>query len=121
MAQRIVYGLLAILVLVTVFAIDVRTAQWCEALPGLFGDLLGRGCVLPLALLAVVLRAAVELTRMLRATGAKPHASFAYLMIAVLMLAPWLSAAGWLGSGPSDVEGMFWQVVALAAACIGSG
>ena len=119
MTQRISYGTLAIVALVTIFTLDVRIAEDCRTLEGPIGDLLRRGSILPLTVLALVLRGAYEANRLLLATGATPHSRFAYLMIAALILTPWLSAAGWLGDGVREVEGLFWQVIGLAAAGIG--
>ena len=119
MAQRISYGTLAIVALLTVFALDVRIAEDCRTLEGPVGDLLRRGSILPLVVLALVLRGAYEANRLLLAAGARPHSRFAYLMIAALILTPWLSAAGWLGDGAREVEGLFWQVIWLGVAGLG--
>ena len=121
MGERVLYGTLAIAVLLMFFLLDVSIAKKSVGLEGVLGCLLQRGSVLPLLLLVVVLRGAAELNHLLRAKAARPHALFAYLMIAVLLLTPWLSAAGWLGSGPAEVEGLYWQVVWLMVAGIGTG
>ncbi|MGB2986029.1 MAG: phosphatidate cytidylyltransferase [Phycisphaerae bacterium] len=121
MGQRIAYGTLFIVVLVMLFELDVFIATKAEALDGALGDLLRRGSVLPLFFLVVIVRGAVELNRLLRAGAARPHVFFAYLMIALLLLTPWLSAAGWLGTGPVEVEGLFWQIVWLLVTGIGAG
>jgi phosphatidate cytidylyltransferase len=42
-------------------------------------------------------------------------------MTAVLLLTPWLSAAGWMGHGAAEVEGIYWQIVWLIVATIGVG
>ncbi len=121
MGQRLVYGTLAIFVLLMVVTLDVVVAEWAEALDGALGDLLQRGSILPICILVIMLFAAAELGRLLRAKGARPLMLFAHLMIAALVLTPWLSAAVWLGSGPAQVEGLHWQVVWLAVAVIGTG
>lgn len=121
MAQRVAYGALAIAVLVLLFMQDVLVAKHSIALVGPLGDLLRRGSFIPLLFVVVLLRGAMELDRILRAKDVKPHSAFAYLMILVLLLTPWLSAAGWLGADVRDQEGLFWQLVALMATVIGAG
>lgn len=121
MRQRVFYGALAIAVLLMLFTLDVAIAKRSAGLEGALGRLLERGSVLPLLFLVVIWRGAVELCGLLRAKGARPHALFAHLMIAALLLTPWLSAAGWLGSGPAEVGGWYWQVVWLMVAGIGTG
>jgi len=121
MAQRVAYGVLAIAVLVLLFMQDVVIAKQSIELTGPFGDLLRRGSLIPLLFIVVLLRGAVELDRILRAKDVRPHSAFAYLMIVVLLLAPWFSAAGWLGADVRDQEGLFWQLVALMVTVIGAG
>ncbi len=121
MRQRLRYGTLTILIFALLVALDVRIAHYAKTIPGSLGDLLQRGSLLPLACLLMVMLGAVELAKMLRARGMHPLVFFAYAMVLVLMLTPWLSAAGWLGTGPAQVEGLHWQVVVLAAAVVGSG
>ncbi|MCH8853442.1 MAG: phosphatidate cytidylyltransferase [Planctomycetes bacterium] len=130
MGQRIAFGTLAILVLLAIFQIDVQIAiritegseqpQSTSAVTEAIDNLLERGSVLPLFFLLVASWGAVEFRRLLSATGAKPCAIFAHLMIALLVLTPWLSAAGWLGSGPAEFEGLYWQIVWLVVAGVGT-
>lgn len=119
MVQRVVYGALAITVLGFVFLLDILIAKDAADLEGPLGDLLRRGSVFPLALVVLMSVAGLELARLLRAAGARPYARFAHAMIAAMVLAPWLSAAGWLGSGVAQVEGLFWQVILLMASGVG--
>jgi len=121
MAQRVAYGTLAIAVLVLLFMQDVVIAKHSVELAGPLGDLLHRGSLIPLLFMVVLLRGALELDRILRAKGVQPHSAFAYLMIVVLLLAPWFSAAGWLGADVRDQEGLFWQLVALLVTVMGAG
>jgi len=121
MKQRVGYGALAIGIILAVAATDVVVAQLAEELSGPIGELLRHGSVLPMACLWVILLGATELHQLFRLAGMRPHAFFAYVMICLLMLSPWLSAAGWLGRSPVQVEGLYWQIVWLAAAVIGSG
>lgn len=119
--QRIAYGILALIVLFTVFHLDVMVAEEAERWDGIWADLLRRGSVVPLFFVVVLTGGAIELGRLQRSQGARPHVAFAQVMIAVLLLIPWLSAAGWLGSAPPQVEGFYWEIVGLAAAVIGTG
>ncbi len=121
MQQRIAYGASALMALVLLFLLDVYVAEQSEQWDGPVGELLRRGSLLPLVLVALLLRGAVELNRLIRSTGARPHTRFAYLMITLLVLTPWFSAGGWLGSSPADVEGLYWQLVWLMVAVIGAG
>ncbi len=121
MARRVGYGALAILVLLAICSSDAAVAKEVAARPGLIGDLLRQGSTVPVFIVVMFLLGAVEMNRMLRLKGASPHTFFAYLMIAALILAPWLSAAGWLGQGAAEVEGLYWQVVCLILATIGTG
>ena len=77
--------MLAIGVLVLLFVQDVVIAREAVNVPGVLGDLLRRGSFIPLLFVFVLLRGAVELTRILRAKGASPHAGFAYLMVVFLL------------------------------------
>ena len=121
MGQRVRYGTFAILVVVTAFALDVSVAEGSRELEGAWGALLRRGSLIPALFVVVALCGATELCRLMRAAGARPHRAFAHLMVAALVVTPWLSAAGWLGSGPAQVEGLYWQVVLLIVACTGAG
>ena len=119
--QRVFFGVLAIAVLVTLFQIDLVVALGSRERSGMMADLLSRGSVVPLLILVVLLRGAVEMHRGLRARGIRPHFRFACLMIAAVALAPWLSPAGWLGAGVADKEGLYWPLVLLAVTVLGTG
>lgn len=115
------YGTAAILAILTLVLLDVLIAQWAERTDGALCELLERGSILPITFLVIVVLGAMELATMLRAGGAAPNVKFALTMITLLMLAPWLSAAGWLGNGPAQVEGLYWQIVLLVVAVVGNG
>ncbi len=119
MTQRIVYGTLAIVSLVTLFALDVSIAKICEDWNGPVGELLRRGSVLPLATAFVFLLGAIELVQLLRLRNASPFATYSYSMVVLIILAPWFAAAGWLGNGSAEIEGFLWLVVFLALALVG--
>ena len=121
MFQRIAYGALAIAVTVALVLLDVVVAEWSTDLEGPFGDLLRRGSVIPIVVTVLILLGAVELNRLLRIKTARPHRRFAYFMTAVLVLTPWLSAAGWLGHGAAEVEGLHWPLVWIFTTFIGIG
>lgn len=121
MIQRITYGLLAITALVATFVFDAVLAHGALGRDGAFWSLVRRGSALPLVILVLFLFGAKELDRMLRLRGARPFSKFAFVMIAVLLLSPWLSAAGFLGSGAAQLEGLYWQIVWLIVSGIGIG
>lgn len=134
MAQRIFYGILALLVVVTVVTVDVGVARAvCDPahlgvsteldrmLAGVLGGfsdtpvgrLLARGSLIPLSFTLIVLAAAVELNRLFVAKSIRPQMPAALITITLLLLSPWLSAAEWLGRDPAQVEGLQWQVIWL--------
>ncbi|MFQ5413527.1 MAG: phosphatidate cytidylyltransferase [Phycisphaerae bacterium] len=138
MITRIAYGTLALLLLFALFAADVRIAQalavdvriarapdderpdasrWWD---GHIGDLLRRGSVIPACYLVVLLAAATETRRLFCARSIHPHMGLAYVVTAALILAPWLSAAGWLGGGILPGRTHYWQAVILVAAVLGT-
>ena len=119
--KRVAYGALAIVVLFILVDLDVFIAQRAEDVEDPLGDLMRRGSIVPAFLLVVVLRGVAELARLLRARGAEPNVLFATLMVSLLLLTPWLSGAGWLGMGPAELEGFFWQVVWVAVSVLGVG
>ncbi len=119
--QRIGYGILALAVLLTIFQLDVLIAETAAQREGPWSELLRRGSVVPLFFVLVFFCATIELGRLLHGQAVRPHLKFAQAMIAVLLLTPWLSAAGWLGSEPPQLEGFYWEIIALAATVIGGG
>jgi len=121
MLHRITYGILALTIAFAVVVSDVVIAKEADRIAGPLGDLIRQGSAIPVVLVVLFLLGAAELDRLLRLKGVRPHTHFAYLMITLLMLTPWLSAAGWLGRGAIEVEGLYWQAVCLIAAFIGAG
>lgn len=121
MGQRVSYGATAIALILALVVVDVEIARWSATASGAFAELMARGSVLPLICTVMVVAGAVEFIRLLRATGSRPNAALGLSMVTALMLAPWLSAAGWLGSGPAWVEGLYCQIVLLAVAFIAGG
>ncbi len=119
MWTRITYGIVTLLVLCTLFVLDVLIARDAGQVEGPVAELLQRGSVIPLLFVIVILRAAMELVRLFEAKGTHPHAKFAYLMTTLMLLAPWLSAGGWLGHDVTALEGMVWPGVALVISVIG--
>lgn len=112
--------MLAIAVLVLLFVQDVVIAREAVHVPGALGQLLARGSLVPLLFVVVLLRGSMEMSRLLRAKGAKPRAGFANVCILFLFLAPWLSAAGWFGDGVAEQEGLLWQLVGVTGALLGA-
>lgn len=141
MTQRVAYGALAIMIVVSVFLVDVTIARLCERpdtvlpasvlegklgsffdtlLDGPIGSLCRRGSALPLFTILVMLLGTAEFVRLARDKGINPHSTLIYVMVALMNFAPWFSAAGWLGSRPNHVEGMYWSIIAVAMATIGA-
>ncbi|MCG3131174.1 MAG: hypothetical protein FLDDKLPJ_01952 [Phycisphaerae bacterium] len=118
-AQRIAYGAIAILFLVTLTAVDAAAAQAESTWPGL-AALVRHGSVIPLTFIGLTLVAAVELRRILAGAGCRPHARWAYAMIVLLMLQPWVAPTGWLGYAPQRREGIVGQLVLLGLAAAGT-
>ncbi|MEE9295896.1 MAG: phosphatidate cytidylyltransferase [Phycisphaerae bacterium] len=119
MLNRLAYGAVAILALVTVVAADAFLADEASD-RSVLGDLLRHGSLIPILFTLVVLRGVMEFVTILRAAGHKPCGGWAMLSCAVLMLSPWLCAGGILGHNPVDVEGLHWQVIWLGAAVLGA-
>jgi phosphatidate cytidylyltransferase len=141
MAQRIFYGILAILVVLTIVTVDVGVARALSdpaqlggsteldrMLAGVLGGvadtgvgrLLSRGSVIPLVFVGVLLAAALEMNRMFAGRSIRPQLPLAIIVITLLFISPWLSAAEWLGRDPAQVEGLQWQVVWLVVGLVGS-
>ncbi len=119
MLNRISYGAVAILALVTVVATDAFIASTTEP-DARFAALLRHGSVMPVFFSLVMVVGVAELTRLLGLLGHRPSVVWASLMCVVLMLSPWLCAGGVLGSSPVDVEGLHWQVIWLLVAVLGT-
>ncbi len=119
--QRVSYGMMAIATCLALALGDAMVADWADGLDGPLGDLLARGSLIPLAVAVMFLAGAVELNHLLRSKGIESLTGVAYPMVLVLLLSPWLSAAGWLGDGPEDLEGMFWPMIWMAVGMIASG
>jgi phosphatidate cytidylyltransferase len=121
MIRRVAYGIPAVALLCLMFVGDAWLAQKASAISGPIGGLFQQASLLPILALVVFLLGAVEISHMLRLLGAQPYSRFAYAMIAVMILAPWLSAADWLGSGGRLWNGHFWQAASLVVAGVGVG
>lgn len=141
--QRVIIGTAAVFAILGVVLLDVMIAQqyimWEPLPPGTpaaqasaihqfvastidtpVGRLLARGSTLPIAIFIAMLAGLFEMKRLLQSLSLRPHIRFAVLMIALLIFSPWLSAAGILGYGPQQLEGLYWQMVWLAAAGVGA-
>lgn len=121
LAQRIIYGALALAVVTLLFLTDIRLAQMARESGGPLSYLLERGSCIPIALAVLLAAGALEMNRIFRYRGLSPHAGFAVLMVLATTLAPWLSAGGLLGDGPSQVEGFLNILLVLAATVVGAG
>lgn len=121
-ARRVLVGGTAVLLLVSVYLLDVlvaRAARHAPGLPAWLADLFSRGSAIPLVFLGMALYGARELDRLLRGKSCRPFFSFALASIAALMLLPWLSAAGLLGNGPAAVEGLYPHLVCMVLVGVG--
>lgn len=119
MTQRVTYGLAAIASLIAVFLADAAIAQAALGRDQAIWSLLRRGSILPVIVLVVFLHGAKEMDSMLRERGARAHSRFALVIIAAMLLSPWLSAAGFLGTNAAQLEGLYWQIVWLIVTAIG--
>jgi phosphatidate cytidylyltransferase len=117
MAQRIFFGAIAISIVFGLFSADAQLSS----LPAVSGTLLDRGSFLPLALALVAMMAVAELTNMCRAIGSHPHQLWASVSCLALVIAPWFSAAGWLGDGPTSLEAVHLQYFLAGIAFLGGG
>ena len=112
MYQRVLYGFVAIITLVCFVVLDAYLAiSWPLGAP--LGELVVRGTFIPLLFAGLVLAAGLEMVRLMRAAGLRPHVLIGLATSLILVLSPWLCAARLLGSSPSDVEGIRWQLIWL--------
>lgn len=119
MLNRFVYGVVAILALITIVAVDARWADTADS-RRLLAALVRHGSLIPPAITGVILLGVVELGRLLRELGHRPRVGWAAFCCMVLMLSPWFCAGEVLGNSPVDVEGLQWQVVWLMFAVVGT-
>lgn len=112
MYQRVLYGFVAITTFLCFVVLDAYLAvSWPSGAP--LSELVVRGTFIPLLFAGLVLAAGLEMVRLMRAAGLHPHAIIGLAMSLILVLSPWLCAARLLGSSPSDVEGIRWQLIWL--------
>lgn len=121
MLQRFLYGFIAVSAVICIVVLDWYLAVNPATAGGALGRLISRGSVIPLLFAALVLGGGLEMMRLMRSAGLRPHAFIAVFMSLVLLLSPWLCAAGVLGESPSAVEGLQWQLVWLAVVVLASG
>jgi phosphatidate cytidylyltransferase len=142
MGQRVVYGFLAVAVFAAVSMLDAFLARvlidpefirasnpladairlGLDRIDGSsIANLLSRGSFIPLTFLVVVLMGGAEMNRLLVSRSARPFTAFAYVMIGITFVSPWLSAGGWLGHRATHIEGMHGYVVLLMITFVGSG
>ncbi|MCH8967140.1 MAG: phosphatidate cytidylyltransferase, partial [Planctomycetes bacterium] len=119
--QRVAFGVLALIAVIAMVLADVVVTREVREVAGPIGDLLRCGSIIPLTVTALLLLGAKELGRFFTLVGAQPQRRFAFLMIGVMGLSPWFSAAGWLGHSPEQVEGLYWTTVWVCVSVILSG
>lgn len=121
MVQRIFFGTLFLVVLITLSMLDALIAAQAVEVPAPLGELLQHGSVMPLAILVVFVTGAVELNHLFRLRSARPYPVFACVMAGLLLISPWLSSAGLLGGAGPKVEGLYWQMVWMIVSVAGVG
>ena len=121
MVQRVFYGALFLVVLVTLCMLDALIAVQAVEVPAPLGGLLQHGSVVPLTFLVIFVVSAVELNHLFRLRSARPYPVFACLMVALLLMSPWLSSAGLLGGACPKVEGLYWQMIWMIVSVAGVG
>ncbi len=133
MFQRIAYGTAVILALLSLFLADVLLTKEANVSVGPaiqtvatwrttpIGSLVRHGSTIPLMFILVGFMAAGELGRFLREKGMRPFFRFARVMVCITLAVPWLSAAGWLGAGVAETEGLMWSIVCVIATTMGAG
>ncbi len=119
MINRLVYGSIAVLALLTAVASDAALASRSEG-SHMLSSLIRAGSVIPIVFTLVVIVCAGEILRLLRLLGHRPAVAWSVLVCAMLMLSPWLCAGGVLGDSPVDVEGLHWQIVWVTLGFIGA-
>ncbi len=119
--QRVFFGAMAIAFLLSLFVIDRIIALWAAEHSGPTMELLRHGSIIPLTFLIVLARAVMELLSLLRAKGVRPFALSAYAFTLALVVLPWLGPAGYLGQSIVDSEGLYWQLIGVAAAVLAVG
>ena len=120
MHQRFIFGSLAVSILCCLAVLDAQLASaWLPG--GVWGDILSRGSLMVLVFAALVVAGGLEMTKLLRSAGLRPHAGVAIVMSVVLLVSPWLCATNLLSSGLSDLTTMHWQVFWLAVLVIAAG
>lgn len=117
MLQRFFYGFIAISAVLCIVVLDWFLAT-DPASAGALGGLVRRGTLIPILFAALIFGGGLEMLRLMRSAGLHPHGFIAISMSLVLLLSPWFSAAGLLGDGPSDTEGLKWQLIWMALAVI---
>ncbi len=120
MLQRILTGITAIAVLITLVMAEVFFAErrWDDHL--FLEKLFLHGSIIPILFTAVILVGVAEMTFILRKANLHPQSKWAALSCVVLMLSPWLCAAGVIGDGVIDVEALHWQLLWFVIAIVGS-
>ncbi len=119
--QRILFGAFTLAFLTVIFLFDRFVAQWALGVPGLGGELLRRGSVVPFFFAVVLFLGAMEMNRLLLARGFRPFTMASCLMTVVLFLLPWLAPAGLLGDSIADRERLYWPLAGVAMTLLAIG
>jgi phosphatidate cytidylyltransferase len=114
MSNRLTYGAAAITALFAVILFDALISENKAA--GVLGDLGRHGSLIPILFALLAFGGAVELGRLMRMAGLRPHLRWAVGWSVVLMLAPWLVSGLLLPHYPVDLSGSQWLCAVLVLA-----
>ncbi len=109
MIQRFIYGFILVGSAFCMVLLDAGLADRAGA--GRVGELIQRGTFIPIMFAVLAVGGAIEMLRLLRAGGLRPHRSVVIGMTLLMILTPWLSATRLLGDAAADQEGFRWQLV----------
>ena len=104
-----IYGFILVGTAFCMILLDAGLAD--RAGPGRIGGLVQRGTFIPILFALVAVGGAIEMLRLLRAGGLRPHGTVVIGMTVLMVLTPWLSATRLLGDAAADQEGFRWQLV----------
>ncbi|MFH0982538.1 MAG: phosphatidate cytidylyltransferase [Planctomycetota bacterium] len=118
MLNRLTYGAAAITAMFAVIVLDARLSD--TAAVGVLPDLCRKGSLIPMLFAMLACGGAVELVRLMKAVGLRPHGGWAVFWSVALMVAPWFTSGVLTPRYPADLSGAQWQLTATAVALGGA-
>jgi len=118
--QRILFGLLALAVMLGVAWGDAAIALHYAGQPGAAAALLAHGSVIPIATALMCLVGCSELLGVLRGRGAVPCARIGYVFVALCILAPWLGAGSSSHADPGS-RALYASMFSVALGVVATG